>query len=359
METNNVSGKRQRKKLRMAKESDEMDFIVSRVVPSEPKETIDSDEVQQPLQQQQQQQRGEEQQQTKERSQSNVKKTAQDKTTKSTPVRKEKHQKSSKKEEQKKKKIAQIEAGKTQAEAFFKERLSAANNLNKQQPAGLKNHSPSPSQSPLSQNTSLPRVTLPAPSHTVGQPLYELSPLSANLSPDQSRMNIQRETDLPSLGVSPLTLHDSPLHTSPPTQSSSLYNSSLLQSSQSLPEHTSLHMSKHLPSDLNPRSQSLLSPISIHRNPVDLTILPSVAAPTLGETGSLIRSSLHNAECSTTPSNESMTLDSSFGSLSDDYSSAGDDELMDELVIPCERCSKLVNELRAEVIALRKRQLPG
>lgn len=320
IETNNVSGKRQRKKSRMAKESDEMDFIVSRVVPSEPKETIDSDEVQQPLQQQQQQQRGEEQQQTKERSQSNVKKTAQDKTTKSTPVRKEKHQKSSKKEEQKKKKIAQIEAGKTQAEAFFKERLSAANNLNKQQPAGLKNHSPSPSQSPLLQNTS---------------------------------------TDLPSLGVSPLTLHDSPLHTSPPTQSSSLYNSSLLQSSQSLPEHTSLHMSEHLPSDLNPRSQSLLSPISIHRNPVDLTILPSVAAPTLGETGSLIRSSLHNAECSTTPSNESMTLDSSFGSLSDDYSSAGDDELMDELVIPCERCSKLVNELRAEVIALRKRQLPG
>jgi len=48
METNNVSGKRQRKKSRMAKESDEMDFIVSRVVPSEPKETIDSHEVQQP-----------------------------------------------------------------------------------------------------------------------------------------------------------------------------------------------------------------------------------------------------------------------------------------------------------------------
>ena len=62
METNNVSGNRQRKKSRMARESDEMDFIVSRVVPSEPKKTSDSNEVQQPPQQQLQQQ-GEEQQQ--------------------------------------------------------------------------------------------------------------------------------------------------------------------------------------------------------------------------------------------------------------------------------------------------------
>ena len=57
METNNVSGKRQRKKSRMARESDEMDFIVSRVqVGSEPKKTSDSNEDQQPPQQQLQQQ---------------------------------------------------------------------------------------------------------------------------------------------------------------------------------------------------------------------------------------------------------------------------------------------------------------
>jgi len=66
METNNVSGKRQRKKSRMARESDEMDFIVSRVVPSEPEGTSDSNEVQQPPQQQLQQQ-GEDQQQYQEK----------------------------------------------------------------------------------------------------------------------------------------------------------------------------------------------------------------------------------------------------------------------------------------------------
>lgn len=377
METNNVSGKRQRKKSRMARESDEMDFIVSRVVPSEPEGTSDSNEVQQPPQQQLQQQ-GEDQQQYQEkqpqqeqkeqqarkRSKSNTKKT-QDNKTKSTPDRKEQQQKSSKKEEQKKKKNAQIGAGRTQAAAFFKDRLSAADNQNKEQPAGLVNHSPSPPShphSPLLQNTSLPTVTLPAPSHTVSQPMYGLSPLSVNLpsqSPDQSRMNLPRETDPPSLGVNPLTLHRNPLsHTSLPTQSSTLYNASLLQPSQSSPEHRSLHMGHRLPSDLNPQPQSLFSPISVHSNPVDLTILPSVAAPTLGETGSLIRSSLHNVECSPSPSS-AMTLDSSFGSLSDNYCSAGDDEHMDEVVMPCERCSQLVHELRAEIVALRKRQLPG
>ena len=57
METNNVSGKRQRKKSRMARESDEMDFIMSRVqVGSEPKKTSDCNEDQQPPQQQLQQQ---------------------------------------------------------------------------------------------------------------------------------------------------------------------------------------------------------------------------------------------------------------------------------------------------------------
>lgn len=183
--------------------------------------------------------------------------------TKSTPDRKEQQQKSSKKEEQKKKKNAQIEAGRTQAAAFFKDRLSAADNQNKEQPAGLVNHSPSPPShphSPLLQNTSLPAVTLPAPSHTVSQPMYGLSPLSVNLpsqSPDQSRMNLPRETDPPSLGISPLTLHrNPPSHTSLPTQSSTLYNASLLQPSQSSPEHESAYGS---PSPFRPKSATAKS----------------------------------------------------------------------------------------------------
>ena len=143
-------------------------------------------------------------------------------------------------------------------------------------------------------------MTLPAPSHTVSHPSYGLSPLSVNLalqSPDQSRMNLLRETDPPSFSVSSLTLHcNPPSHTSFPTKSSTLCNASLLQPSQSSPEHMSLHMGQHLPSDLNLQPQSLFSPISVHGNPVDLTTLPSVAAPTLGETGYLIRLSLHNVE---------------------------------------------------------------
>lgn len=95
--------------------------------------------------------------------------------------------------------------------------------------------------------------------------------------------------------------------------------------------------------------------IFIYRNLVDFIILFLVVVFILGEIGFLIRLFLYNVECSIILFNESMTLDSSFGSLSDDYSSVGDDEFMDELVILCERCSKLVNEFRVEVIVLRKR----
>lgn len=117
-------------------------------------------------------------------------------------------------------------------------------------------------------------------------------------------------------------------------------------------------MGQRLPSDLNPQLQSLFSPISVHSDPVDLTTLPPAAAPTLGETGTLIQSSLHNVECNTSPS-DAMTLDSSFSSLSDDYSSGEDDQGMDEVVMPCQRWSHLVNKLWPEIVALRKQQLPG
>ena len=110
-------------------------------------------------------------------------------------------------------------------------------------------------------------------------------------------MNLLREADPLSLSVSSLTLHrNPPSHTSFPTKSSTLCNANLMQPLQSSPEHTSLHMGQHLPSDQNSQPQSLFSPISFHGNPVDLTILPSVAAPTQGETGYLIRSSLQNGD---------------------------------------------------------------
>ena len=138
MENDNVSGKRQRKKSQMAKESDEMDFIESTVVPSEQLQQLGEDLQHQDKQPQQE----ENKQQKKGRNKSNTQKTPGNKT-KSTPERKEQQQKSSKKEEKKKRKSAQIEAGKTQAAAFFKDRLSAAGHLNGEQPSGHPSHPPS------------------------------------------------------------------------------------------------------------------------------------------------------------------------------------------------------------------------
>ena len=111
-----------------------------------------------------------------------------------------------------------------------------------------------------------------------------------------------------------------------------------------------------LPSGGNP--QPPLSPISVY-SPTDLTIQPSFAA-SLGETGYLIRSSLDDLEYSTSSSGEE-TLHSS--SLNDDISRVRDDEALNDVEtppeMPCSHCSGLVNELRAEIVALRKRQLPG
>lgn len=359
MENDNVSGKRQRKKSRMAKESDEMDFIVSTVVPSQQLHQQGEDHQHQDKQPQLEQKK----QQKKRRNKS---KTPDNKTN-STPVPKAQQQKSSKKEEEKKKKSAQIEAGKTQAAAFFKDRLSAASYQNGKQPFGCPSHpasTPSNPRSPPLQQKSLPKVapaappTQPAPSHTVSQTFSGPTPLSVNLpsqSPSQSEVNLQNQTDSPSLSVSLLTSHNPPSYTSLPTQNPPLYNASLLPT-QSSPKHTSVRMECLLPSGRN--LQPPLSPISVH-SPTDLTVPPSAAA-SLGETGYLIRSSLDDLEYSTS-SSEEETLHSS--SLNDDISSVGNYELLDEVEMPpempCQRCSRLVNELRAEIVSLRKRQLPG
>ena len=71
MENDNVSGKRQRKKSRMAQESDEMDFIESTVVPSEQLQQLGEDQQHQDKQPQQEQKK----QQKKGRNKSNTQKT--------------------------------------------------------------------------------------------------------------------------------------------------------------------------------------------------------------------------------------------------------------------------------------------
>ena len=135
MENDNVSGKRQRKKSRMAQESDQMDFIESTVVPSEQLQQLGEDQQHQDKQPEQEQKK----QQKKGGNKSNTQKTPGNKT-KSTPERKEQQQKSSKREEKKKRKSAQIEVGKTQAAAFFKDRLSTAGHLNGEQPSRHPSH---------------------------------------------------------------------------------------------------------------------------------------------------------------------------------------------------------------------------
>lgn len=123
------------------------------------------------------------------------------------------------------------------------------------------------------------------------------------------------------------------------------YNASLLPS-HSPPSNASLTR-EILATPIILASQSLPSPISVQS--------PSlVTVTTLGETWSLIRSSLHGIDYST--SQPSSGIDRLYDK---DIISSGDEEPSDEMTVPCERCSGLVSELRAEIIALKKRQLPG
>ena len=87
-----------------------------------------------------------------------------------------------------------------------------------------------------------------------------------------------------------------------------------------------------------------------------MLISPSHSVTTLGQTGSLIRETLNNIDIGDDISEHSNLESSGFNETFDCK------ELSDvepEIMVPCKHCSQLVNELRAEIAALKKRQLPG
>ena len=326
---NTVPQKRQRKKSRLAMESDEMDFID--LTPSNPKKSkLSCDEQQrQEVQQQQNQQQGsemnqqereklghqrKEQQQKQKQPQQQQRKEQQkqqqphqhrkkgqqqqqeiQRTKTTARGTKDKPPKISKKADLKQKKNAEIEAGKAQAAAFFKEHLS---------------------------NTS---QSLPLPAQNV--PLQSLP--------------IEQSTASQSL-----LSHDATLQCLPSQDKVHLQNPPCLDSSALL----------------NP-----CSPCSVSHTPVVSAPLPSLSMATLGETGSLIRSSLNDIDgfSDGRDSVRNLTLDES-GYFSPEEEEEPEEEIKkpdgeepERQTMPCDNCCEIVKALKAEISSLKKRQLPG
>ena len=316
---NTVPQKRQRKKSRLAMESDEMDFID--LTPSNSKKSklsCDEQQRQEVQQQQNQQQESEMNQQEREQPEHQRKEEQQkQKQPQQQPHRhcnkrpqdqqeiqrtkttargtKEKPSKISKKADLKEKKSAEIEAGKALAAAFFKEHL--ANN----------------SQS------------LPLPSQDV--PLKSL-PLERTFA---SQL---------------LLSHDTPL--------------------QGLPSQDKVHLQNPHRLDSSPLLKPR-SPCSVSHSPIVSRPLPSLCKATLGETGSLIRSSLNDVDdfSDGMDSAQNPTLDES-GYFSPEEEEEPEKEIKkpdgvepETQTVPCDNCSDIVKTLKAEIISLKKRQLPG
>ena len=326
---NTVPQKRQRKKSQLAMESDEMDFID--LTPSNPKKSkLSCDEQQrQEVQQQQNQQqesemnqqeweqpehqRKEEQQKQKQPQQQQSKEQQKQQQphqhrnkrpqeqqeiqrTKTTARgTKEKPSKISKKADLKEKKSAEIEAGKALAAAFFKEHL-----------ANSSQSLPLPSQ-------DVPLKSLPLERTSASQLLLSHDTTLQGL-PSQDKVHLQN----------PHRLESSPL--------------------------------------LKPRS-----PCSVSHSPIVSRPLPSLCKATLGETGSLIRSSLNDIDdfSDGMDSAQNPTLDES-GYFSPEEEEEPEKEIKkpdgvepETQTVPCDNCSDIVKALKAEIISLKKRQLPG
>lgn len=87
----------------------------------------------------------------------------------------------------------------------------------------------------------------------------------------------------------------------------------------------------------------------------------------LGETGSLIRSSLNDIDgfSDGMDSIQNLTLDESCYFSPDEEEEPEeeikkpDGEEPERQTVPCDKCCEIVKALKAEIISLRKRQLPG
>lgn len=207
---------------------------------------------------------------------------------------KDKPPKISKKADLKQKKNAEIEAGKAQAAAFFKEHLSAT-----------------------SQSLPLPSQNVPLQSIPLEQATASQSLLS----------------------------HDATLQCLPSQDKVPLQNEPCLDSPALL-----------IPS----------SPCSVSHTPIVSAPLPSLSVATLGETASLIRSSLNDIDgfSDGMDSTQNFTLDES-GYFSPDEEEEPDGEIKKpneeerKKTVPCDNCYEIVKALKAEIISLKKRQLPG
>ena len=116
------------------------------------------------------------------------------------------------------------------------------------------------------------------------------------------------------------------------------------------------------PALLNP-----CSPRSISHSPTVSAPLPSLSIATLGETGSLIRSSLNDIDgfSDGMDSVQNLALDES-GYFSPDEEEEPAEEMKksngeepERQTVPCDNCCEIIKALKAEIISLKKRQLPG
>ena len=135
---------------------------------------------------------------------------------------------------------------------------------------------------------------------------------------------------------------------------------------QGLPSQDKVHLQNPHRLDSSP-SLNPRSPCSVSPTPIVSTPLPSLSKATLGETGSLIRSSLNDIDrfSDGMDSVENPTLDES-GYFSPDEEDEPEEELKkpdrvepERQRVPCDKCSEIVKALKAEIISLKKRQLHG
>lgn len=311
---NTVPQKRQRKKSRLAMKRDEMDFID--LTPSNPKKSkLSCDEQQrQEVQQQQNQQQESEMNQQEQEQPEHQRKEEQQKQKQPQQQQQQPHQHCNKRPQQQQ----EIQQTKTTArgikekpskiskKADLKEKKSAEIEAGKAQAvAFFKGHLANTSQS------------LPLPSHDV--PLQSL-PLERTSA---SQLLLSHDTTL-----------------------------------QGLPSEDKVHLQNPHRLDSSPLLKPR-SPCSVSHFPIVSRPLPSLCKATLGETGSLIRSSLNDIDDFSygMDSAQNPTLDES-GYFSPEEEEEPEKEIKkpdgvepERQTVPCDNCSDIVKALKAEIIA--------
>lgn len=115
----------------------------------------------------------------------------------------------------------------------------------------------------------------------------------------------------------------------------------------------------------SPALHNPCSPCSVNHTPIVSAPLPSLSIATLRETGSLIRSSLNDIDGFSDGMDSVQNLNES-GYFSPDEEEEPEEERKkpdgeepERQTVPCDNCREIVKALKAEIISLKKRQLPG